>query len=498
MALGELFAPTFGGGHRFRNFAGQPEERVLDVGLPQSALVPLQSGLGVPNEPLVKVGQAVVAGQVIGRNDAAVCSPVHAPVNGTVKGIETVNLRGRAVRCVALSTTPGVGWQALDGHSERWQSVESAKVEELLYLSGATALSPEGVPTRFRSSSIAPDSVTDVIVHHTNCEPFDLSAELLLAGREGEFAAGIAILSRVLAKARFHVALDARLGALGGRIERALAELKFNAALKPVQARYPQSAPEMLVHVVLGREFPFGYPASSIGVITLDFPGVLAAFEAVTAGKPVIERLVAFGGPSASGSVHLRARVGTPLQILLGGRLGPDARVVLDSALAGHAADDLSVPLERTTSRVMALTESTRRAPLAWARPGLHRESWSRAFAAWYTDAQKTADTNLHGDERPCVQCGWCARVCPVRIIPSLIHRHLRVGVSEELVRYNVFNCIDCNLCTFVCPSKIPLAEHVMKAKSDLLAVGCDNSSCIVPKFDLRGVEEYKGVKSVR
>jgi Na(+)-translocating NADH:ubiquinone oxidoreductase A subunit len=493
MSLAGLLAPSFGGGHRFRRFRGQHGAEVVQPDLPAEVVVPLLSGFGVAVPALVEPGQAVLAGQVIGRSDETVSSPAHATVNGKVTAIESVTLRDRAVQCVRIATAPGLEWQALSGASADWQKLDPARIEELVYLSGAAALSPEGIPTRFRSSTIAPESVTDVIVHHTNCEPFDLSAELLLSGREADFAAGLAILKRFLPNARIHVALDAEQTALHGRLRSVL-----DAAPLPVQARYPQSAPEMLVHVVLKREFPFGWPASSIGVITMDFPAVLAVFEAVTAGKPVIERLVSFAGPSATGSVHLRARVGTPLQILLGGRLAPDARVVLDSALAGWPVDDLGVPLERTASRLMALKLGARRVPFAFARPGWRQESWTRGFAAWYADTQKIADTNLHGDERPCVQCGYCARVCPVRVIPSLVSRLLRLGVNEDLVRYDVFNCIDCGLCTFVCPSKIPLAEHVKRAKSELLAVGCDNSSCIVPKFELRGAEEYKGVKSVR
>jgi len=70
--------------------------------------------------------------------------------------------------------------------------------------------------------------------------------------------------------------------------------------------------------------------------------------------------------------------------------------------------------------------------------------------------------------------------------------------IDESLVRYGAFNCIDCNLCTLVCPSKIPLAQAIRETKEKLMEVGCDNSSCVVPRFDLKGIEEYKGVKSIR
>jgi Na+-transporting NADH:ubiquinone oxidoreductase subunit NqrA len=170
----------------------------------------------------------------------------------------------------------------------------------------------------------------------------------------------------------------------------------------------------------------------------------------------------------------------------------------LNSLLSGPAVEDWSLPLDRTAVQLVAVPDDDRRLPFAFARPGMHAESFSRSFVPAWLPVKKVASTNRHGDERPCVQCGWCARVCPVRIIPQLTYRQARVGINETLVRYGVFNCIDCNLCSFVCPSKIPLSRHIKETKEKLLEVGCDNSSCIVPKFDLTGLEEYKGVKGTR
>jgi Na(+)-translocating NADH:ubiquinone oxidoreductase A subunit len=251
---------------------------------------------------------------------------------------------------------------------------------------------------------------------------------------------------------------------------------------------------------VLGEPFPFGHSAINVGVVILDSQAVVQAYEAVTAGRPAVERILALSGPGFATPTHVRVRVGTRFEHVVAGRLKDvPVRLVRNSLLSGIEVQDRAVPVTRNDGQLVAALTGAERVPFAFARPGLNRDSWTRAFLARVLPLNKQADTNLHGDERPCINCGFCSRVCPVRIIPHLITRIARrVGVSERLVNYGVFNCIDCNLCTFVCPSKIPLAQQMKETKERLLEVGCDNSSCILPRFDLRGVEEYKGVKSIR
>lgn len=499
---GKVIRRSFGGGFRFRHYIGQPAGTLDCLPIPERVVIPMLQGFGVPLKPLVEPGVTVAAGQVIGRDDASLSSPVHATVNGKVLSIAQIEYAGRNVLAVVIAGDGTDSWVRLEGHSAQHQKLTPGQIEGLLYRSGVSGLGSEGIPTRFHTSVINPADVRHLIVHMTGSDVFNPSPGVLLSGpsRDG-FVAGIEILQRVMPKAGVHIVLS--------RNERALLEGlgKLTAGMPAVKlyavdSKYPQAAPEMLVTTILGEEFPYGHAAANIGVVIIDAPAVLHAYEAVAEGKPVIERLVALSGPGFLKPVHVRARVGTPIQRILAGRLRDSGevkqRVVLDSLLAGPAVEDRSLPLDRTVSQLVAVPDDDRRLPFAFARPGLHTDSFSRSFVPAWLPVGKEASTNRHGEERPCIQCGWCARVCPVRIIPHLIYRQARVGVNELLVRYGVFNCIDCNLCSFVCPSKIALARHIRDAKEKLLDVGCDNSSCILPKFDLKGIEEYKGVRSVR
>jgi len=455
----------------------------------------------VPLEPLVKKGDTVHAGQIIGRDDTTVSSPVHATINGRVAEIAKLEVSGREVFAVIVEGDGTDSWVKVGGASVQWENLTAAQIEELLYLTGATGLAREGIPTRFHSAVIGPETVRHVIVSQVGADVFNPDPEVLLSEAAlPAFVAGLAILGRVMPNARFHVAVSDENRVMVGQLAKLLGA-DSKASVHALEPRYPQEFTELLVKTVLKEDFPFGFSAANVGVVVMDVQAVLAARAAVVEGCPAIDRLVALAGPGFQRPTHLRARVGTPIEQVVAGRLRVGdlpQKIVLNSILSGPAVEDLSRPLDRTVTQLIALPDDNRRLPFAFARPGLHSESFSRSFAPAWLPIKKVANTNRHGEERPCIQCGWCARVCPVRIIPQLIYRQARVAINETLVRYNIFNCIDCNLCSMVCPSKIGLARNIADTKSKLLGVGCDNSSCVVPKFDLKGVEEYKGVKTIR
>jgi Na+-translocating ferredoxin:NAD+ oxidoreductase subunit C len=492
---------AFGGGIRFRHYSGQPQGDIGALGVPRRVVISMLQGYGVPLEPLVKQGDTVFAGQIVGLDDTTVSSPVHATINGTVAGIVRLEVGGRDVPAVVIDGDGTDSWVRLEGSGADWRRLSTEQIEGLIYRSGATGLAREGIPTRFGSAVIGPEAVRHVIVSQIGADVFRPNPDAVLGVDVlSDLAAGLAILGRMLPNARFHVVVSDEPGTLVRRLAESFAG-DPKVSVHALEPRYPQEFTEMLVRSVLKEDFPFGFSAANVGVVVMDVETVLAARAAVVEGRPVVDRLVTLAGPGFEHPGHVRVRVGTTIEQVVAGRLrigDLKQKIVLDSIVSGQAVEDLSRPLERTTAQIIALPDDNRRLPFAFARPGLHSESFSRSFVPAWLPVKKVANTNRHGEERPCIQCGWCARVCPVRIIPQLIYRQARVGINETLVRYNIFNCIDCNLCSLVCPSKIGLARNIADTKNKLLEVGCDNSSCVVPKFDLKGVEEYKGVKTIR
>ncbi len=490
---------TFPGGYSFKGFEGQPEDRFVSMETPSKVIIPLSQGFGTSLEPLVKVGEEVRAGQIIGRNDNTISSPVHSSITGKVIAIKKMNYFKREVGMVIIEGQGNGDYGRIEGYSQDWAKLSREQIEEIIYKAGVTSLDREGIPTHFKTSIIGPLEVQDLIIHGVGSEVYNTSLELLLKGKNiYSFVEGIKILKSVMPQAMVYLALNKNNTSIFERVRKLTTGLD-RFSIYPMIPKYPQGYDEVLIPTLLNKKFPYGYSAANISIVVLNIQAIIHVFEAVTEGKPLIERKMALCGPGFKENVHINVKVGTPLEFILKDRLRDiPLRIILNSLLTGVELNDLSLPVDRTFSQLIAIPEDKERRPFAFMMPGLRKTSYSRSFLSSFLPTKKTVDTNLYGEERPCIQCGYCVSVCPVRIMPNLLYRYFKSGASETLMKYGIFNCIDCNLCTHVCPSKIPLAKSLKDAKARLIDSGCDHSLCILPKFNLRGLEEYKGVKTTK
>ena len=68
----------------------------------------------------------------------------------------------------------------------------------------------------------------------------------------------------------------------------------------------------------------------------------------------------------------------------------------------------------------------------------------------------------------PCIRCGKCMDVCPVKLLPQQMYWHIRAKDFEKSLDHNINDCIDCGCCSYVCPSHIPLVDYFRFAKNEI------------------------------
>jgi Na+-translocating ferredoxin:NAD+ oxidoreductase subunit C len=468
---------AFCGGYRFRNFEAPPLDKLTSAGVPSTVTITLMQGFSDEVPCLVQPGDTVRAGQIIGRDDETISSPVHSSVNGKVVKVAKMGYLGNEVAAVTISADGTEGWQRLEGHSARWEGLTAEQIETLVYLSGASGAGRAGIPTRFKSSILSRDEVQHVIVHGIESEMYGpLSGTLLKGERLSQFADGVNILRKLLSNAGFTIALNAERDELIARVSSALAGSDW-VRVQGLEPRYPADYDEVLVPALLGRSIPAGHLAANIGVVVLDIQDVLHVYEAVAEGKPLIERTVALCGPGFKDNPHVRVRIGTPLEHVAAGNVRQDRnwRFLRNSALTGERLSEMTQPLDRNCDAVIAVHENDGREMFAFVRPGPRKDSYTPTFLSriFGKVLAKRGETNLHGEERPCIFCGFCEEVCPAGLMPHHLFHHVERNIIDEtLLRFRIYDCSECNLCAYVCPSKIALGRHIKEGKNKLIDEG--------------------------
>ena len=84
--------------------------------------------------------------------------------------------------------------------------------------------------------------------------------------------------------------------------------------------------------------------------------------------------------------------------------------------------------------------------------------------------AETAQETRAHRPAMPCIRCGMCAQVCPVRLLPQQLYWYARAKDFDKVQDYHIFDCIECGCCAYVCPSNIPLVQYYRFAKTEIWA----------------------------
>ncbi len=429
--------------------------------------IPLKGGFGSTLNPSVEVGDEVEAGEIIARNDQSLSTPIHSSLDGEVVGFtevdyfheETLEDFENTVPAVRIKANPD---QEVTGDGISWQKEKPANLRELLYLAGLTSFGQTGIPTEFRSSYFSPDEVEVILINGVRLAPFTRHR----VDYEKEFSAykkGLRILARCFPDAQLHFALD----------EETYESLDSVSSSQKIKAHSVaensyMERPKMLARELTGADgLDEGGFLLEHGVLALDELVPLAAYRAVAKGVPFVRNRFSLVGPGAEASLYeapVGANVGNLVQNEI--RDGGSYLDIMSGPLSGKKLESLELPLGKEFDSLVRLEKPKETDTLAWLQTGLTRNSYTNAFfSALVPGKKKEADTGLHGEERPCVYCGYCSEVCPVDILPFQIYQTHTHDMIDEVNRLQPQRCVDCGLCSYVCPSKLPLSEIVKEAK---------------------------------
>ena len=406
---------------------------IKEFPIPDEVVIPLQQHIGAPNQPLVKKGDRVFTGTLIGKSEKYISSPIFSSITGVVEDIgnypHPVLKRAPAIRIRRE------GEDELDPVIKPPSHPEELTPEELrriVWEKGIVGMGGAAFPTHVKLSPPPEKKIDTLIINGAECEPYLTCDERLMIERGEEIVRGVEIIVKILSPKRVIIAIEDNKPEAIEKMRKCV-EGKGNFEVKELKTKYPQGGEKQLIKALLNREVPSGGLPFDVGVLVQNVGTCLAIFEAVYKGKPLYERVVTVSG-QVENPGNYKVRLGTAVRKVIewtGGWRENGDLVIFGGPMMGIAQSSLDVPVIKGTTGILFLQS----------------EKWV---------------------EYPCVRCGRCVDVCPVRLIPTQIMKAVKFGNIELLKEYHVLDCIECGSCAYICPAQIPLVQYVKVGKEIL------------------------------
>jgi electron transport complex protein RnfC len=434
-----LFGPSF------RHGVHPPDSKHLTEHLPVRRMpfpevlaLPLRQHAGKPAKAVVRPGQRVERGDVLGEADGFVSVPIHSSSAGTVKSIDWwPHPDGSMAETVLLEVERFSTQVPRPRIVPEWETLQPGAIVRAIQDAGVVGLGGAAFPTHVKLSPPSETRLDFLLVNGAECEPYLTSDHRLMTERPERVHLGIRILMHTLGVSRCVIGVEKN---KPDAIEALTATLPedLDVRVLPLTVKYPQGAEKMLIKAVTGREVPSGKLPMHVGALVQNVGSLSAVAEVFETGYPLIERVVTVTGPGVRNPANLIVPVGTRLIDVIdhcGGLTKDVHEIVLGGPMMGMSQPDLEAPVIKGTTGIVCLTK-------AEARP---RETY------------------------PCIRCGTCLDACPVFLNPSTLGVLAQAGRVEEMAEdYHLMDCMLCGCCSYVCPSNIPLSQMFAISKRQL------------------------------
>jgi electron transport complex protein RnfC len=419
---------------------GDHKERTCDLPLQRSeapaqvALLMVQH-IGAPAAPVVKAGDSVDKGQLVGEARGFVSASVHASVSGKVKAVEgrIFSVTGTVVPAVVIENDGEERWA--DGWNEA-QDVDGmtpSQMVDLVQECGVVGLGGATFPAHVKLTPPDDSPITDVLVNGAECEPYVTVDHRLMLERTADLVDGLRLLMRMVRAPRGCIGVEENKPDALAAIEQLVAD-EPGIQVLPLRVRYPQGAEQQLITAATGREVPSGGLPMNVGCLVHNVATVLAIRDAVRFRKPLIERAVTVTGEGVAEPGNFIERIGTSLADIIArqGAVEDVNQLILGGPMMGIAQATPDVPLVKGNNCLL-LRRNVAVPP-----------------------------------QQACIRCGRCVAQCPLGLMPGQMSIAMERGDWNEAVRLGMLECKECGCCAYVCPAKRRIVHMVKLGKSEL------------------------------
>ena len=434
-----------GGIHPDYNKELAKDKAIVEMPCPAELVISMSQHLGAPAKCLVKAGDYVVKGQLIGEKNGFISVPVHASASGLVKTVEPrLGAAGGTAPAVVLDTTAPVPADLPTPNSQLpaldWRSATREELLKRVEEAGICGMGGAGFPTAVKLNPPPNKRCEYLILNGAECEPYLTADCRLMMERADRIRIGVEIMRKVLGGPAVRIAVEANKPEAIAALEQAFADIEGNVEIVVLPVLYPQGSEKHQIYATVGRVVPEP-PALPIdvGCVVENVGTVAAIADAVEQGKILLSRVTTISGDAVAEPKNVEAPLGTKYADLVafcGGAKEPPAKVLSGGTMMGFAVSTLAIGTTKTTSGLLLL---------------------SKQRVVQYTS-------------QACINCGRCVRACPMNLNPAEISKAVEANDIKAAEDAHVMTCIECGACSFECPAHRAITQHCRRAKASIRA----------------------------
>ena len=427
-----------GGIHPYDGKELSKDRPIIDI-LPGKELVfPLSQHIGAPAVPVVKKGDKVLRGQMIADAGGFVSVPIYSSVSGSVTAIEKRRVvTGDMVESIIIandSKYEEVKYQITDDLSK----LSKEDIREKIRIAGVVGMGGAGFPTHVKLSPKEPDKIDYCIANCAECEPYLTSDYRRMIEEPQKLIDGLKIILSLFDNAKGILAVeDNKPDCI--EILKKLTKDEPRILVKTLKTKYPQGSERQLIFATTKRAINCDMLPADAGCIVNNVDTVVAIYNTVMEGKPLMERIVTVTGDCVRKPQNYKVHIGMMYSELIceaGALRYEPAKIVSGGPMMGFGLIDTNVPTTKTASALLCMSRDE------------------------VSEVKPSA----------CINCGMCTQVCPGRVVPKILSDMAEHGDEEGFLAKNGMECCECGCCSYICPAKRNLTQSIKSMRKTILA----------------------------